>query len=316
MINADKVTQWKKDIQDSVDMYNDWFLKFAPDTYRESRKKATSEVREAFNLTKDLRDINPTALKNFPKVLPTLRMCTSPPLARDRLVGLASTTKNLVGVLEEGKLPARMKASDLDNHLERICDTILFLLDIDIFPWLVTENPPEENERDRAATIVADRLTGAVADPIIRNAQEERQLKAIKAFLEELEYQYEDPEPGTTPIEIKPGTFCFRYNVKVKQEEKDVNIPIDVVIQPKEPRDNLMPIFIECKSAGDFTNTNKRRKEEATKVRQLKDTYGEEAQLYLFLCGYFDAGYLGYEAAEGLDWIWEHRIEDMLQLGL
>ena len=34
-------------------------------------------------------------------------------------------------------------------------------------------------------------------------------------------------------------------------------------------------------------------------------------QFVLFLCGYFDTGYLGYEAAEGIDWIWEHRIEDM-----
>ena len=35
-----------------------------------------------------------------------------------------------------------------------------------------------------------------------------------------------------------------------------------------------MPILIEAKSAGDFTNTNKRRKEEATKVHQLRATYG------------------------------------------
>jgi hypothetical protein len=31
----------------------------------------------------------------------------------------------------------------------------------------------------------------------------------------------------------------------------------------------------------------------------------------LFLCGYFDSGYLGYEAAEGIDWVWEHRISDL-----
>lgn len=29
-----------------------------------------------------------------------------------------------------------------------------------------------------------------------------------------------------------------------------------------------------------------------------------------------DSGYLGYEAAEGIDWVWEHRPEDLLQLGL
>jgi hypothetical protein len=75
-------------------------------------------------------------------------------------------------------------------------------------------------------------------------------------------------------------------------------------------------VLIEAKSAGDFTNTNKRRKEEAQKIHQLRSTYGEAVHLTLFLCGYFDSGYLGYEAAEGLDWVWEHRIEDLLQLGI
>jgi hypothetical protein len=74
--------------------------------------------------------------------------------------------------------------------------------------------------------------------------------------------------------------------------------------------------LIEAKSAGDFANTNKRRKEEATKIHQLRESYGPDVQLILFLCGYFDSGYLGYEAAEGLDWVWEHRIEDLGQLGI
>jgi len=97
---------------------------------------------------------------------------------------------------------------------------------------------------------------------------------------------------------------------------KKVNIPIDVVIQPKVLRLNRLPVLIEAKSAGDSTNTNKRRKEEATKIHQLRQAYGPEIQLILFLCGYFDSGYLGYEAAEGLDWIWEHRIEDLRRLGI
>jgi type II restriction enzyme len=77
-----------------------------------------------------------------------------------------------------------------------------------------------------------------------------------------------------------------------------------------------LPILIEAKSAGDFTNVNKRRKEEATKINQLKTTFDEGVVFALFLCGYFDAGYLGYEAAEGIDWIWEHRIGDLDQLGI
>lgn len=32
--------------------------------------------------------------------------------------------------------------------------------------------------------------------------------------------------------------------------------------------------------------------------------------------GYFDSGYLGYEAAERIDWVWEHRIDDLAECGL
>ncbi len=95
-----------------------------------------------------------------------------------------------------------------------------------------------------------------------------------------------------------------------------VKIPIDVVIQPKKLKKNRLPILIEAKSAGDFTNTNKRRKEEATKIHQLQATYGVDINFVLFLCGYFGSDYLGYEAAEGIDWVWEHRIDDLEQLGL
>ena len=60
-----------------------------------------------------------------------------------------------------------------------------------------------------------------------------------------------------------------------------------------------------------ITNVNKRRKEEAQKMMQLKNTYGTQIQFILYLCGYFDSGYLGYEAAEGIDWVWEHSIDDL-----
>ena len=122
--------------------------------------------------------------------------------------------------------------------------------------------------------------------------------------------------PTREPItEMQPGTFAFRMNVIVDAGRK-VNIPVDLVVQPKSPLPSRIPVLIEAKSAGDFTNVNKRRKEEATKIRQLRATYGSDTCFVLFLCGYFDSGYSGYEAAEGIDWIWEHRIEDMDRLGI
>lgn len=160
-------------------------------------------------------------------------------------------------------------------------------------------------------------MCGAVADPIIRNAQEKRQLAAITKFLRNRGYR--EASTGTKYNEMKAGTFSFHTNVPVfvaEKAENKINIPVDVAILPKSARAGDFPILIEAKSAGDFTNVNKRRKEEATKMQQLRNTYGYKVSYSLFLCGYFNSGYLGYEAAEGIDWIWEHRINDLEQLGI
>lgn len=312
-INADKPQQWKKDIAASVDLFNRWFIKFAPKTYRDTRLKTTEFVEDALSLTNDLRSITPDVLAKHPKVLPALRMSTAPPLARDRLVGLAYTSKNLVLVMEKGAIPPRLDKKVLGTELANICGTIQQLLDRDIFPWLERGVTPSEAERYRASTIIADRLCGAMADPIVRNAQEQRQLAMIETYLKKMGYRRKSPVGAIADME--PGTFAFRVNVQVGSTRK-LNIPIDIVIQPKAPRKGRIPLLIEAKSAGDFTNTNKRRKEEATKIRQLTATYGDDAKLVLFLCGYFDSGYLGYEAAEGIDWVWEHRIDDLMKLGI
>ena len=117
---------------------------------------------------------------------------------------------------------------------------------------------------------------------------------------------------------MTPGTYTFQLNVPVFQQDsgKSIKLPVDAVVMPKVARVGDFPLLVEAKSAGDFTNVNKRRKEEATKVKQLRANYGENVRFVLFLCGYFDSGYLGYEAAEGIDWVWEHRIDDFREFGL
>jgi hypothetical protein len=246
-------------------------------------------------------------------------MATAPPIARDRLIGLAQVSPNLVKSMEsEKRIPPQMKTAEVDAELRKIGSVILELADEDIFTWLTSKNKPTQDDVYRASTIVADRLCGAVADPIIRNAQEKRQLASMRKWLEDRGYRYIDFRHGLKIENMETGTFSFRLNVQAKQagRNKQVNIPIDVVVKSLKARKSALPILIEAKSAGDFTNTNKRRKEEATKVTQLRGTYGKGVQFILFLCGYFDSGYLGYEAAEGIDWVWEHRIDDLAKLGL
>lgn len=300
-------------------MYNAWFLSFAPQTYRDARVRSTALVEAALKATGNLTNVSAPFLRRDPAILATLRMSTCPPLAVDRLIGLAGVSPNLVKAMEQdGRLPPRMTAEEADADLAKIASVVERMADPDVFVWIGRGTPATEAEVHRAATIVADRLSGSMANPSIRNAQERRQLAAIKAWLEARGYK-QLPEGGGTKFDaMPPGTFSFRMDVPVKLEGgvRSVKIPIDAVIQPKGAHAGAMPLLFEAKSAGDFTNTNKRRKEEAMKMALLRSNYGAAVRFNLFLCGYFDTPYLGYEAAEGIDWVWEHRIDELSEFGL
>jgi hypothetical protein len=318
-VNLDKPHLWHSDIARSIDLYNAWFLSFAPEAYRTARDSATKNVESALQLTSYLLDITPPVLRANPEAVVILRMATAPPIARDRLIGLAGVPPNLVFSMEMDKrIPPRMKGEDVDIHLGKIAAIISRLADRDIFPWLKKRRKPAAEEIHRAATVVADRLCGAASDPIIRNAQERRQLALIKGWLEGRGYTHVAAGRGLNLGALRPGEFSFRLNVPGLLEDglTEVNIPIDAAVMPLRLGRGRSPLLIEAKSAGDFTNTNKRRKEEATKIGQLRRRQGAKVRFILFLCGYFDSGYLGYEAASGIDWVWEHRIDDLAGFGL
>lgn len=190
-------------------------------------------------------------------------------------------------------------------------------MDYDIFPWLKGLNNPSSQMVNRSASIVADRISGALADPIIRNSQEERQLNVIDEYLANRGYR-RVLSSEIHSIETMPAlSYAHHINVPVELGDRSINMPIDVVIQPDYSSERHFPFLVECKSAGDFANTNKRRKEEAIKVSQLRHTYGNDKITFiLFLCGYFDTSYLGYEAAENIDWVWEHRVSDFSVYGI
>lgn len=215
-INLDKPYLWKKDIADSVDLYNSWFMDFAPKAFRETRIGTAKSVEQALQKTNYLSGISSVILENHPEVLPILRVSTCPPVARDRLIGLAGVSKSLIQNMEDTESPhvsPRMKKAQLKFELEKISAIINKMIDPDIFTWLSDRRNPDETEIMRSSTIVADRFCGAVADPIIRNAQEKRQLAAITRVLENKGYKLS--ENGKHFDEMSVGTFAFHMNIPV-----------------------------------------------------------------------------------------------------
>lgn len=321
MINADKPNRWNEDTHQSVLQYNTWFMDFAPQTYQAARGTCLDSIADIFKKSDNLRKLSPDLLVKDPGALMTLRMLCAPPIARDRLAGLAGVSRTQVKTMEvDQRLPGRGKkqADFINNQIPALLAVIERLLDRQLINWLGHGQAPLSMDLFVAKSVVADRLCGTTSDPIIRNAQEARQLEAISSYLGPKGYQFID-DASVGAFDMPHGTYAYHKTVRMFQNARDesdgyVNTPVDVVIMPIDLSMDK-PMLVECKSAGDFANTNKRRKEEDTKVTQLRATYGD-LTLYLFLCGYFDSTYLGYEAANHMDWIWEHRVEDFQEAGI
>lgn len=49
-INRDKPDLWKKDILQSVDLYNGWFMEFAPKAFRNTRGATAAKVESALKI--------------------------------------------------------------------------------------------------------------------------------------------------------------------------------------------------------------------------------------------------------------------------
>lgn len=333
MVNAGNIGRWEADIIASVALYNEWFKKFAPPAFLRARRDTEEIIRGTFAATDNLCNIKPETLAKHPSSIGILRTLTMPPLARERLAGLAGVPLSLLGKMDtEGVVPPRMKTTTLLLHLTSVAATIQELIDIETFPWVQACRKPTDDELRRATYIIADRHSGAAADPIIRNEQERRQLRIIRKWLEDRKYTFIEAGNGLTYGTMVPGTFAFRLNIsaalkvskseaedaglEISEDTGNVNIPVDAVIMPMNANQGDLPLLIEAKSAGDFTNTNKRWKEEATKMNLLSGTLGPKARYALFLCGYFGKKYLQHEASAGIDWVWEHRPDDLAQLGL
>ncbi|HTW43366.1 MAG TPA: XamI family restriction endonuclease [Solirubrobacteraceae bacterium] len=297
--------EWQPDIDRSVAEYDEWYLAESPRMFAQARERAVVEVEEAMLATDDFRMFGPDALIARPGTLFVARMCVSPPMARDRFVGFSGANKSLVTAMErEGAIPARTRR--LGMQLQVMCDFLRPLLDPGLFCWLENDRAPTAEERGKAHLVIGERLASAFYLPALRNVQEARQKELLRAYLEGEAFE----ESRNPPFEMPPGTFGFGRNVRVVREDGEPqNLPVDCVVSPLDAQ--LPLACVELKSAGDFTNVNKRRKEESDKHDALKRAHGDDAVFLLQLSGYFNRSYLGFEAAVGIDWAWDHRLGDL-----
>jgi hypothetical protein len=295
--------QWVPDIQRSVAEYNAWYQARAPVIYADLRVAIQSDADAALRATDQLRNVTAAVLRLNPRIITALRLAAAPPMARDRLVEMVGVPRAFVTALEEGRVSTRTTSSD---YLEALAGFLSPVFDPVIFPWVLSGRSPLPAERAVALVVLGDRIVRSVADPAIRNEQEARQKGLMRGFLAGRGYT---EHPTATHLTLGPMCFRMGCNVPVQSATGQlINMPIDCVARPGS--DSHL-VCIEMKSAGDFANPNKRRKEEAAKMEQLTRSYGSGVTFLLQLSGFFNRSYLSYEADHDIDWAWDHRLGDL-----
>ena len=251
-----------------------------------------------------------------PAIIRGLRMTSSPTLAVDQLIGLSQTDPNLIGALERGTTPEQ-DWNVLEPELNTIIHTVKERYDLDLLPWLASGRRAHTRPTiDLARAIITDRLALSIANPTIRNAQEAHQLAALEVWLAQRGYR-KDNNKRILYTAVGPGTYLIRVNATgTRDNGTPAKVPVDMAIMPRRAGTLDLPVLVECKAAGDFANVNKRPKEEADKHRNLINRHGEAVRYVLFLFGYFNNSYLGYERDAGIRWFWQHRINELEDLGI
>lgn len=306
--NSDKkLTAWEPDVNRSTAEYDAWFQATAKTILQEQRTAAAKLAVATMRETKNLRDLSSDALKKHPTSLYLLRQAVLPPLARARLVNFTGVNPALVNRMEKSGTVGPI-TPEVEEDLEALAVFIEPHLDPDLLPWIAADRKPTKREQDRALMLLGDRHARAMFDTEFRNAQEHRQKDLLRKFL--MKHGFVAGDNSTPAAELALGTFVMGKNLVGKTATGNTqNLPTDCVIRPRKR--SLPLVALEMKSAGDFVNPNKRRKEESDKHKALARAYRKKAVMLLQLFGYFDEVYLAFEASAGLDWVWDHRLKDL-----
>jgi len=152
----------------------------------------------------------------------------------------------------------------------------------------------------------------------VRQAQIQWHRGLIQSWLIERGYDRLKFDPYAKLPEIPPGTFASRFKASIQSSggsHRD-RAQADVVIKPKQSASDGLPTFLLTALFGSFEESFRRRTTEVMRISKLRSAHGNDIPVVLALWGYVDAGYLGCQAAEGIDWIWAHRLNDFAECGI
>ena len=92
---------------------------------------------------------------------------------------------------------------------------------------------------------------------------------------------------------------------------REALVPADVLVRPMRRRPNGLALLIDVQSPTSWRDLKRAVARAVQKQRAIQMTYADRVRYVLVVGGEIDAGALGTLAAEGLDWVWQHRISQL-----
>jgi hypothetical protein len=152
----------------------------------------------------------------------------------------------------------------------------------------------------------------------VHQAQVHWYLGLIQSWLAARGYDHLDGSRFPGSPEIPSGTFASRHKSYIRPSGGSHRdwVQADVVVKPKQLASDSLPIVVLTALFGSAGESFRRRKTEVNRISKFRLAYGEDDPIVLALWGHVDAGYLGCQAAEGINWIWAHRLSDFTECGI
>jgi len=273
-----------------------------------SRSIIEAQITESFALLEATGNLT-KSITAKPKILTALRALTRRDIGTSQIATFLGVGTSMFEAIEREEKPVGPIASKVEELLRKE-------LDESLAPWILEGRKPTDAERTRSVIVAADRILRRSTSTELRYKHEPRQLSKLEAFLKSRGLSEVQGTNITNPRrDMKPGTFAFRVNIDgTTVDGVTLKQNVDTLIMPTSKSGSFLPIFLEAKSMTDEVNPNKRQKEEAQKVDNVRRRWQDDKEklnFVLLLGGTVPRRYLEVEAGSGLDWIWEHRVEDL-----
>jgi transcriptional regulator with XRE-family HTH domain len=305
-MNARSPEKWEADRTEAKYQIITWLSEVTnAEDLRLKIETTTQATLENLIGRQSLKDI----ILSDPRSLTVLRSLTRRDIGTSQMATFLGITTNNLESLEAGRKSPINVATDAEVIL-------LKELDHSLSSWITEAREPTDEEMNRTLWIASDRMLRRSTSTSLRYQHEPRQLAKLEQYLQGQGYvAVESSSVKDLRRGMPKGSYAFRVNVEGQTSDGlALKQTVDALIKPFSPSDDLLPIFLEAKSMTDEVNPNKRQKEEAQKVESARrrwQTPEERLNFVLLLGGTVPKRYLQVEAGSDLDWVWEHRVEDL-----